>query len=363
MAFNASYVLAEAQEAITLSGIAYQGEGGDYDTIKTAIISALASSTVLDGHLKLVWLGIGPDLANLLYVAHDDREPARYALVSRGTDWDFLLDWVEDFDILHTHDWPSANPPDPSIVVAQGPWDGLPSLLAAASQPDGLTLLDLLKQISATTELDLFITGHSLGGALATVLGLYLADTVGNWAGAAVVSLKSYTFASPTIGNQAYADYYNGRSALPNTSWQAFRVLNEQDVVPFAYADVEGIAESGIPLSPTLSVAVSAFAVLVQAALDKDGVSYVQVGRAQPLSNRPPVAAPPSADPAATLDDFARWVGYEHSCLTYLSLLGAATQGLQDRSIDLSMIASTRRPRLETKLAAARAAASLQAHA
>ena len=29
MAFPAGYVLSEAQEAITLSGTAYQGEGGD----------------------------------------------------------------------------------------------------------------------------------------------------------------------------------------------------------------------------------------------------------------------------------------------------------------------------------------------
>jgi hypothetical protein len=374
MAFPIGYVLEEAQEAITLSAIAYQGESGDYDAIQAAITSALALSTVLDGHFTLVWLGIGPDLANLLYVAQDDREASRYVLVSRGTDWNFLLDWVDDFDVLHTHDWPTASPPDPSILVAQGSWDGLQALLTATSQffsapsqTNGITLAGLLGQISsgATAGLDILITGHSLGGALSTVLGLYLADTVGDWGGAAAsVSMKSYTFASPTTGNQAYADYYDGQSGLSNVSWQAFRVLNEQDMVPFAYADIQGIVNSGVPISLVLSLEVDVLTAIIQTTLSVWGVSYTQVGNAEPLSNSPPGAGwPPQctalgeatcADPATTIDDYACWVCYEHSSLTYLSLLGAPTDGLQDRSIDVKEIASTKRERVARKAAAAR---------
>jgi hypothetical protein len=357
MAFPIGYVLAEAQEAITLSAIAYQGEGGDYAAIKAAITSALAASTVLGGHLKLFWLGISPDLANLLYVAQDDRAPSRYALVSRGTDWNFLTNWVDDFDVLHTHGWPSASPPNPSILVAQGSWDGLQALLTMTSQPGGVTLGAVLHQISAGAGLDLLITGHSLGGALATILGLYLADTVDGWgAAAAWVSMKSYTFASPTTGNQAYADYYNGRSGLTNVSWQAFRVFNEQDMVPFAYADVEGIADSGIPLAPFLFLEVAAMAALVQTILNDNGVRYVQVGNAQPLSNNPPrTAQPQCANPATTLDDFACWVGYEHSALTYIRLLGVSTDAMVDHSADLSSITSARQARLEQRAVVARA--------
>lgn len=360
MAFATGYVLEEAREGITLSAIAYQSEDGDYDTIKAAITSALASSTVLDGHLTLVWLGISLDRANLLYVAQDDREASRYALVARGTDWNFLTDWVDDFDVLHTHDWPSANPPNPSILLAQGSWDGLQALLtmtsqflAVPSQPGAMTLTGLLNQISvgATGGLDLFVTGHSLGGALATILGLYLADTVGNWGGAAAsVSLKSYTFASPTTGNQAYADYYNGRLGLANISWQAFRVFNERDMVPFAYADVEGIADSGISFSPILYVEVATMAAIIQTILNEKGVSYVQVGSGNPLSNNPcKTGQPPCPNPATTLDDFACWVGYEHSSQTYASLLGAPAEGLEDHSADLSSITSARQRRLEKR--------------
>jgi hypothetical protein len=366
MSFPTGYVLAEAQEAIVLSAIAYQCENLDDDSIKAGIVSALGSSTVLGGHYTLISLGISPDGGNLLYVAQDDRAPSRYAIVARGTDWNFLVDWVDDFDVLNTQDWSYASPPDPSILVARGSWDGLVALLLMTSslftdpwQSGTLTLVELLGQISAsaTSGLDLFVAGHSMGGALATILGVYLADTVGDWdAGAAPISLKTYTFASPTTGNQAFADYYNGLSCRSNSSWQAFRVYNVRDVVPFAYADIEGIADGGIPLSLVLSLTVAAMAAVVQTVLDDSDVSYVQVGNAVPVSGSPPGAPSPTcADPATTLDDFACWVGYEHSSLTYAGLLGASTDGLQDCSIDMSATTSASQGRLEMRAAAVRA--------
>ena len=53
--------------------------------------------------------------------------------MNRGTDWNFLTDWVDDFDVLHTHDWPTASPADAAILVAQGSWDGLQAVLSALS--------------------------------------------------------------------------------------------------------------------------------------------------------------------------------------------------------------------------------------
>ena len=94
---------------------------------------------------------------------------------------------------------------------------------------------------------------------------------------------------------------------------------------------------------------------LVQAMLTNSGVSYVQVGAPRGLNNNPPPSGSVScANPATTLSDFACWVTYEHSSLTYAALLGVSTAGLVDRSADLSSTMSGRHPRLEAKAAAAR---------
>jgi triacylglycerol lipase len=71
-----------------------------------------------------------------------------------------------------------------------------------------------------TPDRPLFVTGHSLGGALATLAALDVA--VNSPFNAPVV----YTFASPRVGDGAFADAYNGKVA---SSW---RVLNTYDLVP-----------------------------------------------------------------------------------------------------------------------------------
>jgi hypothetical protein len=151
-------------------------------------------------------------------------------------------------------------------------------------------------------------------------------------------------------------NYYDSRGGLTNLSWQAFRVFNEQDVVPHAYADIEGIADSGIPLSLLLKLSVGAMAAVIQTVLKDNSGSYVQVGNGEPLNNNPPQAGQPScANPAESLDDFACWVGCEHSSLTYLGLLGVPTEGMVDHSSDMSSTASASLARLEARVAAVRA--------
>jgi len=67
----------------------------------------------------------------------------------------------------------------------------------------------------------LTICGHSLGGALATLLALDLGANT-----ALGPDLKAYTYASPRTGNPSFADTYN--QVVPNT----IRIANRLDIVP-----------------------------------------------------------------------------------------------------------------------------------
>jgi triacylglycerol lipase len=68
--------------------------------------------------------------------------------------------------------------------------------------------------------LPMVVCGHSLGGALATLL---VADVTAN----TPLKPQAWTFASPRVGNAAFAARYGGLSTV---SW---RIYNQVDIVPY----------------------------------------------------------------------------------------------------------------------------------
>jgi hypothetical protein len=65
----------------------------------------------------------------------------------------------------------------------------------------------------------IFITGHSLGGALSSLCSFDLFSAKSNY------KIISYSFASPRVGNNAYASFFN--TNLPNV----YRVNNTEDLI------------------------------------------------------------------------------------------------------------------------------------
>jgi triacylglycerol lipase len=75
--------------------------------------------------------------------------------------------------------------------------------------------------------LPLVVSGHSLGGALATLLVADLNATM-------ALKPQAWTFASPRVGDAVFAGRYGGLSTV---SW---RIYNQVDVVPYFPMDVSG---------------------------------------------------------------------------------------------------------------------------
>ena len=73
-------------------------------------------------------------------------------------------------------------------------------------------------------ELPMVVCGHSLGGALATLL---VADVTAN----TQLKPQAWTFASPRVGDAAFAARYGGLSGV---SW---RIYNQVNVVPYFPVD------------------------------------------------------------------------------------------------------------------------------
>jgi len=89
------------------------------------------------------------------------------------------------------------------------------------------SLLEQIKQLNAQGIHSILITGHSQGGALATLCRAYLehlpSETV-----AAKNQFKTYSFANPMVGNKAFAEEYNTMYSADKTS---FRIINPADMI------------------------------------------------------------------------------------------------------------------------------------
>src|SRR2546425_1359822 len=104
--------------------------------------------------------------------------------------------------------------------------------------PDGgaMTLVDFLKDRTKNEAdpLDIVVTGHSKGGALAPTLALWLRETRAQGDSKDRARISFHAFAGPTPGDGAFA-----RRVAKELNGPCRRVVNSNDVVPHAWALVD----------------------------------------------------------------------------------------------------------------------------
>lgn len=182
------------------------------------------------------------------FVAQETGKPSAFVIAIRGAS--NFLEWFDDFDIFSTAFVEAPN----AGRVSQGfhriyqtmnvVWKNdvsthtVPKSLehvgSFASQIGELARLEIalatarLGDRAFASEPSVVVTGHSLGAALAT---MYALDNVVN---GKLLNPLACTFASPRVGNAAFARAFDG---LSTTSW---RIVNAQDIVPNLPPDIFG---------------------------------------------------------------------------------------------------------------------------
>jgi hypothetical protein len=288
-------VYTEAQVAMTLAALAYAPAN--------EIAGYLANPAyATNGEWSLAW-GPSNTIGNQMFVAKH-HTANRFAISIRGTVPSFslamLIDLFEDLDVNHPQPWPY--PASAGAVIAGGTLDGLNDLAGMTS--GGLSLLDYIEaQVGAGSEI--IITGHSLGGALTTVLAPWLQYQLSQSGKA--VTIIPYTYAAPTAGNQAFADFYTTMFS------RSFRYYNDIDVIPKAWAALSSVKDLYPAPGPTCPWEIKDTVDVVTLWLSRiDGVTYVQPnGNGNPLNG------------VAGAAEFLTEAGIQHGHNNYLTLLGA----------------------------------------
>ena len=286
---------------------------GPFDQIAPELAEPRFVEAGKGGAWRCEW---GPALdhtqANLALVAGyhlaDQAAPEKLVLVVRGTDvthdaWGDLKEAFEDLLVLQQKPLPWA--PTSPARVAGGTLLGLRVMDNLSSANVGLR--PFLRQRlgdPATRPKELVITGHSLGGCLATVVALWLADDFAHHG--INTPIRLVTFAAPTAGNAAFAALVAQR--FPDSQ----QFYNTLDVVPQGWSDLTLVKTIYKPYGLSTPVGAGLVIDLFTDALRNARATYVQ-----PPANR---VALPGQHQAGL--GWYKQVGAQHHAQAYLRLLG-----------------------------------------
>jgi len=205
-----------------------------FNAINSQLSNAALATTA---EWQAVWVGLAQDRANLAYIAQNTSQNA-FAVCIRGTLFNSLIDLAEDLNVGSVAQFTAGPAYGSPVLVSQGAMQAFTEITNAYyipdSTPDGTNLLQALVTLlgSAPANPTLYITGHSLGGAMATMVALYLAAQT--WTNPPAFSV--YTFAAPTAGLLEFAEYYDSVFAT-----NSFRYYNVWDLVPNAWVVTQDV--------------------------------------------------------------------------------------------------------------------------
>ena len=133
--------------------------------------------------------------------------------------------------------WRDSSREEEVVGISNGTLRGLELILTLADAAQCRRLMDAVHDVAAAhrahapgAPFEITVTGHSLGGALATAMAMYLRCRQRLWDPAGACTVRCITFASPTCGNRLFAEWYD-RELGATTK----RVHCHYDVVPHAW--------------------------------------------------------------------------------------------------------------------------------
>jgi triacylglycerol lipase len=161
------------------------------------------------------------------------------------------IEWKQDAKFFHTPCSFLPQRADKTINVELG-FHELYVTGGTSPSPQN-AVKNYLNKLTNKKNRTVWVTGHSLGGALSTLNACDLLENVTGFK-----AIRLYNFAAPRVGDENFADIFDAQTLI-NRKPGAFRIVNDRDIVPklpleiFGYKHVNQYHKSisfGTPLNP-----------------------------------------------------------------------------------------------------------------
>ncbi|MET0393645.1 MAG: hypothetical protein ABW019_10915 [Chitinophagaceae bacterium] len=214
-------------------GASFNGKGNLQDSATVAINKILRDTGIQKflGNWKVVWgpvVNVHKDTArNAMFIAQKASTDT-FVVAIAGTDAVSLYEWVfEDFDVIPVP-WDPLHIKEKGLVSG-GTMTGFLTLDKMVS--GGVTAKDfLVNQARTFKNAQIWVTGHSLGGALSPAYALYLRDNMTKWVPGSQAVINCLPVAGATPGDSTFNAYYKQQMGATTT-----RVWNTRDLIPHGF--------------------------------------------------------------------------------------------------------------------------------
>ncbi|WP_277973314.1 lipase family protein [Pantoea agglomerans] len=225
-------------------------------------LESFKRSKLLNGNFKIVWgpavLKVNDDPTggqrkddHVIYMAKNIKNQDDYRIAIRGTE--STVNIIEALDIDQIQ-WNTIESDAPSgLMISEGAGVAMKTIINGKSNnTPGIdsTLFDFITALDSESGngFDVTVTGHSLGGCLASTLALFLKSLLVRLEPLEPhrknIRIHSCTFAAPTAGSKSFTDYsakiFNADGKNKEIYPSNFlRVYNTSDIVPCAWVSEE----------------------------------------------------------------------------------------------------------------------------
>ncbi len=261
------------------------------------------TSLATEDDWSLVW-GPVDNESNRVYVVKN-KASDKYVVAIRGTvrSLESIFIDADSFDLVSLP-WDTRS----DKMISNGISDAWSHVNDMIDPKTDKSLSEFIRTLASGSTI--YVTGHSQGACLASVVSLWLAQTFNH------ISIIPITFAAETAGNRAFSDLFNNTFGAKN-----LRVFNPNDVVPMAFGNLYKIKRLYSPEPPYLECP-DEYKLTVDI-LEQTIPRYIQTGRAHPLPNSFIVKVKGEVDFENRTGVFIQEIEVQHSCYTYLYLLNA----------------------------------------